>query len=281
MPNEKHTPTPVDASNNVVKLALEGMKDAPWEARIILAIQAISFILIIAAIGTAIFTEPEYGLICIILGMILSFSVIRRLLTILERVSPSINWSREYIDNNKADNEFQEIGKELVKLTDHVSERISSIIGENYPRENIRANIFLPDCKDARDGYIFRLYIPTPLRCNMNRQQEWGIRFRPGQGSSGICFNEGTTRITLTRDFMIDDEFRDRIHPALKWIISIPLMKANNYALAVLNIDGIEREISKDNLNKIAIICEKEAKIIGKRLNKLPMTKLLMESVRA
>ena len=252
------------------------MKPSPWQAIIIIFILASLYILVICILTLVPLNNlhPAYVFISILLVLGFSVYVVRYLIGSLKKQASIEIWSRKYINNSKADKEFQKVGKEFAALLESLIEYILDITNNKFEKENIRGNIFIPDCTNAKDGFVFRLYIPTPLRWNMNRPQEWGIRFHPGEGSTGLCFHEGIRRITLRKDFMISDEFKDSIQPDLKWIISIPLMSGKDYAIGVLNIDGLVQELSKDVLNKIADKCQKEVKSIEKSLCKLPMTNL-------
>ena len=274
MKNDESNQLESKATKGVIKLALEAMKSAPWEAKIIIFIQASLYILVICTLVTLNNAHSVYVIISILLVLGFSFYVVRYFIGSLKKQASIEIWSRKYINNTKADAKFQKVGKEFTALLKNIIEYILDITNNKIEKENIRGNIFIPDCTNAKDGFVFRLYIPTPLRWNMNRQQEWGIRFHPGEGSTGLCFHEGIRRITLRKDFMISDEFKDSIHPDLKWIISIPLMSGKDYAIGVLNIDGMVQELSKDVLNKIVDKCQKEVKSIEKSLCKLPMTNL-------
>jgi len=129
----------------------------------------------------------------------------------------------------------------------------------------------------------------------MKNPSEWKIRFMPGQGSVGTCFNEGQTRVTLDKHFINVEDIKPLIDPNLKWILSIPIMKEGTkekYPIGVLNIDCLKNGIEKRTLDMITskldptikdkIIQIADISTIQQELNKIPKKwKLILQAKRA
>ena len=139
--------------------------------------------------------------------------------------------------------------------------------------ESVRANVFVPEYVLSRHGWACELAMHERLRRQMNRPQEWRIRFAPGQGATGTVFIECQQRIVKRRDFELTDEVRDAVEPDLKWMISTPITDSSGRALAVLNIDGLRYDCDNETvLQPVADLVSQEVKHLHATLDGCPKT---------
>jgi predicted phosphodiesterase len=127
----------------------------------------------------------------------------------------------------------------------------------------VRANIFIADYRQAGDGVGYVLCMAEELRINMNHPSEWHMKFRPGQGATGMVFSEGIQRFSrrLSKEegqwetvFALSEEQKAAIHKDLEWILSLPLKDpASRETLAVLNIDGLDHALNDGILASMAV----------------------------
>jgi hypothetical protein len=139
---------------------------------------------------------------------------------------------------------------------------------------DIRANVFLPDSRSAKKFGLVRLFMPRALRKNMHRSAENRLRLRPGQGLSGTVFLEGRARIVHQREFQLTEKQKKSVHPALKWIVSMPLKHPRtNHTFAVLNIDGLNRQFNDEQLSPLITALEPDLRAFAAELAKQPRIK--------
>jgi hypothetical protein len=149
---------------------------------------------------------------------------------------------------------------------------------QNIADDCVRANVFVPDYVQTRDGWAFELYMHPRLCRHMDRPQEWPVRFAPGQGATGRAFLEAQQKITPRRDFELPDALRDAIHPELKWIISTPVTSSDGVAFAVLNIDGLKLELDKETvLGDIARLIAEELRNAAHTLDACPKVRVTVQ----
>ncbi|ATE61407.1 toll/interleukin-1 receptor domain-containing protein [Thauera sinica] len=145
--------------------------------------------------------------------------------------------------------------------------------------DRVRANVFLPDYHvKGNAGHGFRLFMEPRLRRQMDRPEEFSIRFAPGQGVTATVFDECQQRIIGVREFELTDELRNVIHPDLKWIISTPVMSRDGTALGVLNIDILACELDKETvLEPLGDLIVRELESVQRRLDDQPRTLIRIE----
>jgi len=138
--------------------------------------------------------------------------------------------------------------------------------------DHVRANVFLPEYDTAGNpGQAFRLYMEARLVRQMNRPEEFSVRFAPRQGVTATVFDECQQRIIGIREFQLTDELRSAIHPELKWIVSTPVMSRDGSALAVLNIDILSYDIDKEAvLEPMGKLITRELEGVQRRLDDQP-----------
>lgn len=104
------------------------------------------------------------------------------------------------------------------------------------PQGTIRANLFVP----FRD----ELMIPDGAHHNMDGHPDLSIRIPFGMGSTGRAFKYRTHHIAIFKEHWGDDtlpgELLRKVHPELKWIVSIPLCDPDDGGVfGVMNVDGL------------------------------------------
>jgi hypothetical protein len=261
----------IKSIDSVTSIANEAIKDAPWQAKILVSGQVGSLIVAIVMAVLMFSTKPELGLVAIIIALLPTFIVIYHVSKLLKKTELISIWSRSYVDNQYNEDRFEKIGQELDVARRDSCNYLREKQGIDISLDQIRANIFIPDIYGAKDGYAFELYMPSPLQKNMEHRSEFGIKFKAGQGATGRAFLNGEIKYTFTRDFGIDDEHINAVHEDLKWIISIPIKnKEKGYTLAVLNIDGL-KEIEK--------LTEGSIKKIESEFNSLNMKTLFITHI--
>ena len=137
-------------------------------------------------------------------------------------------------------------------------------------RDNVRANIFLPTMNHDFRGHTFVLKMHPKLMKNMNRAQEHDIYFCLGQGATGYVYQTGTPEFTRAINHRVPDFIAEKLEPTLKWYATFPLKNANGAVLGVLNIDGLDFDVPKDEELHINNIIEKYLKDLGEALDKQP-----------
>jgi hypothetical protein len=142
----------------------------------------------------------------------------------------------------------------------------------------VRACVFVPRYANPPPGWACELFMHERLRRQMNRPDEWNIRFAPGQGATGTVFVECQQRIVKRRNFQLTDELRDAIDPELKWIISSPIKGSGGTALAVLNIDGLKYDCDNETvLQPVADLVSQELKRLQAMLDNYPKTTVTVQ----
>jgi hypothetical protein len=108
-------------------------------------------------------------------------------------------------------------------------------------KNQVRANIFMPDYRHASEGIALELRMPVEFRPGMVDASEWDLAFAPGQGATGEVFLTGSPVLAINRLIGVEDDkdvFDPVIAANLKAIVSLPIAD-NEHAnvVAVLNID--------------------------------------------
>ncbi len=148
--------------------------------------------------------------------------------------------------NTLPDEIKNEIRRVLEYAVMDAAERLS------LPQKLVRANIFGVD-----HHRIMR--IPPGFTYNMNRQEELTVAIPVGYGSTGISFAEESPHIAVFREdwgkSVIADHELKKVHPDLRWIISIPvLLTAENgekKAVWTLNVDGLVEKRTEKQLERV------------------------------
>lgn len=114
---------------------------------------------------------------------------------------------------------------------------------------NVRANVF---------GFVEddMLGILPNMSYNMDHHQEFALRLARGEGSTGNAFTTRHPNIAILRSDWGKDALGDDrpslVHPDLRWIISMPIIAGvEARTIAVLNIDGLRRAPTPDQLREV------------------------------
>lgn len=115
----------------------------------------------------------------------------------------------------------------------------------------IRANYFCP----GADG---QLSIPPGLHFHMAREEELGVRLESGVGSTGIAHAQLKPIVALLENqqwgsAMVPSEVERLLDPRLRWIVSMPVPDPDHHGgvLGILNLDGLDREMTEDTLRTL------------------------------
>lgn len=235
---------------DIAKRLIPGL---PWYVRafifllIILALFIIA-VLIAGAIGS------KNGLIICVLFIILAFVVFLILIKMgikWERTNTRLYPTEEMVKENTivfANQLTDQRKKRILKVLKKVALTVAEAL--NVRSEFVRSNIF---GKDEGDN----LKMITDLTFQMDRTEELSISMPIGYGSTGRCFNSSEPNIAILendwgKDVIEDEELR-KVHPDLKWIISVPVLGGEPLRPAwVLNVDGLyERRTREDLLNAL------------------------------
>lgn len=132
---------------------------------------------------------------------------------------------------------------------------------DRIQNDDVRANVFLFDNRTKSGTDVCTLYMPEDLRKNMLRPKEWELRFKTGQGVTGLVYDLGHHRIThrlsgdrreWEKEFKLNRKQIASIHPELKWIVSFPIkVPGVENVWGVLNVDGLKKDIVDETLEKM------------------------------
>ena len=121
----------------------------------------------------------------------------------------------------------------------------------NLPTERVRSNLFGVDDQD-------QMRMLPGLTFQMDRAEELTISMPVGFGSNGRCFRSGKPNIAILQenwgDAVIEDEELKKVHPDLRWIISVPVFTGADpdRPIWVLNVDGLKERREENDL-RIAV----------------------------
>ncbi len=242
-------------------LAVAAMKNAPWQARILVyvlyLIFGLSFVVLITAPNDA-----ATQIILFALALI-SFVVLYKMMGKQDKrvVLGAGLMNPQKVDDIKKGSDISGMSladyDRAVSLLNEIREKIFRCLSQKQNGisiSGIRANVFLPQESDSGLDYVLNIY--PGLHVNMNNVREREISFGPGEGLTGRVFEEGTPRVAeripseatgWDSTYTLTAEQTSRIHPKLQWILSLPL-KHGKTPIGVLNIDGLQDIVHVDAL---------------------------------
>lgn len=141
----------------------------------------------------------------------------------------------------------------------------------NLSSDLVRSNLFGRDRHD-------RLRMITDLSYQMNHPSELTIEIPVGYGSTGRCFKTCQPNIAVKEDDwgkdVIEDAELRKVHPDLKWIISVPVLGRAKPAqpIWVMNVDGLVEMRHSDDLRKVSLHMLKYSEAISLILGHKPNT---------
>ena len=267
------------AISAIAELAKEMLRDAPIYVRWLSYTAAITAIVLIVLAITFIAKDyPGYALAAFLSAIALlvgaSYLLHRFLRDVRHVISGQPVWQRVVM--KKVDNiqQFRTLGDYVEEIRRTAHEWLKNRGYDSLKNHMIRANIFLPKYGDemTTKGYLFQLYMEPALRRRMDKPEEWDIRFQPGEGGTGVAYQEGSPRTNILRNFQLTEEQKN-----LKWFINIPLRDPTNYTvLGVLNVDGIEQDIDEGTLEQLQEELMDRKQGLEKELANLPKVTLIL-----
>jgi len=139
--------------------------------------------------------------------------------------------------------------------------------------DDVRANIFLPQTTASAGGSGVALGIPSRLCLNMNLAIERDITFQPGEGATGQAYQRGdaliacrdpSTTVPWDAKYRLTPDQVHRIHPELRWVISLPIKADSGSVVGVANVDCLKHEFSYNDLEHCADIAAAFVELMGK-----------------
>lgn len=239
---------------DIAKILAEALKEKTLLPAIV---PAIVLIVLIAAVVTMFFRTEKIGLVFFVLCGLVIFGLFAALFIFRlqvrrqkEKIRTLGGSGLDMLDidntmnlvNRLNDSEKQDIRVILSKAAQDVAEAL------NLDRNLVRSNLFATENN--------RMRIIRELTYNMNRKEELTISMPVGIGSTGRCFKSGKSNIAIFRNRKgwgkntIEDQELRKVHPDLKWIISVPIFVGGEEVrpILVLNVDGLEKRRSKGEL---------------------------------
>ncbi len=115
-------------------------------------------------------------------------------------------------------------------------------------KEFLRSNIFVPTGSGT-------LKIPRGLHHNMMKADELTIEIPEGYGASGHAFQQRTAVIARAKggwgQYVLSPKEMVKLHPDLKWIVSLPIPDSTGNVLGVANVDCLEHDRSAEELRPL------------------------------
>jgi hypothetical protein len=256
--NKKDKPS-LKIISGLLEIAKELIPGLPWPIK--------AFILLVIIIGLFVFLfvvglEVKYKLLLFILFLLSVFVVFMIIL----------KWSRHIVNRYPGE---EMIGENTIVLANQLNKEqkdgVCKILKEvvlevakvlNLSSNLVRSNLF---GKDEHNS----LRMIRDLTFQMDRFAELTISMPVGYGSTGRCFSTCQSNIAvLANDWgkdVIEDEELKKVHPDLKWIISIPVLGGNEMTkpIWVLNVDGLQERKHPDELRSALSQMFKYSKLIS------------------
>ncbi len=201
-------------------------------------------------------------------------------------------WSRAVLKLPLPDKKIDELVEALGSIRDAailwLRKRRTDI---DLKEEQVRANIFLADYQQADVRAPFHLFMPERLRLNMAGHPDANIRFRPGQGLTGVVFFENGLKYAQTiatptghqfdEVYQLTKEQKESLHPQLRWIASLalnitPPEGGPRKAVGVLNVDGLTHLYNPDDLNLLLAALTLKVAAVSDKLAGLPMARIVL-----
>jgi hypothetical protein len=292
--------------STIKDVAVEAMKDARPREKLVVALCV--FIAVICLAACPFFTgSPWMALTCILVAfLIFAFAI---WVVFAWGVPPAVVaadahgaqaaaagrvvWSRMIPRLPISDDGVDKIRASIEAVR---NEAFAHVIRKNkkVSLEDIRVNVFLPNCLSAPGSEICVLSIHKDLQVGMDGHDDLNIQFRPGQGLTGQVFaSGGKPRIAMTlkdedgasafdETHQLTARQKAIAHPELRWIVSFPLAVpmeggVRRSVCAVLNVDGLRHEVKKEHLLQLCATLSPQAMLLSDTFEHLP--KLLVSVV--
>lgn len=141
-----------------------------------------------------------------------------------------------------------------------------------FDTRHVRVNLFVPNFDKCVEGGMARLMIPNGLHSHMYHTPELNLELGINEGCTGKAYTTGKTCTWVEGEgkFNLTSEHNSEVHPSLKWIVSQPIVNANDQVMAVLNIDGIIHEFTGEDLALMIAAISPEIIALQERIKKEP-----------
>ncbi|MCJ7646049.1 hypothetical protein MUO65_03980 [bacterium] len=257
--NRKDKPS-LSIISGLLEIAKELVPGLPWPIK--------AFILLVIIIGFFVFLfvvglEVKYRLLLFILYLLLVCVIFMIILNKWSRHSVNRYPGEEMIGENTIvlANQLNKEQKEGVcNILKEVALEVAKVL--NLSSNLVRSNLF---GKDEHNS----LRMIRDLMFQMDRFAELTISMPVGYGSTGRCFSTCEPNIAVLennwgKDVLEDEELK-KVHPDLKWIISIPVLGGNEITkpIWVLNVDGLQERKRPDELRSALSQMFKYSKLIS------------------
>jgi predicted nucleotide-binding protein len=139
--------------------------------------------------------------------------------------------------------------------------------------DHVRANVFLPDYREAKSGHghVFELRMDPRLTVNMLRSEE-RPRLPPRCGATGWAFEERDRHITRDPLFNLPEKqrpfFEGKKDP--RWIVSEPLKTDKDQVFGVFNLDGLKHSFDDRVLGRMAEQLSEKVQALADQLANQP-----------
>jgi hypothetical protein len=168
--------------------------------------------------------------------------------------------------------------------------------------QHVRANVFLAKTDQMQESGALVLIIPRQMHDNMSNFKDRDIKILPHEGLTGRTFTLGEacgataildgagklnwSKVALfpTRPssdewerFTLSEEQNALIGSRLRWIVSFPLKydgEGHDKTFGVLNIDGIDDQLTVDDMRSLAGSIEPNVAAFAKQLGELPKVRI-------
>jgi hypothetical protein len=277
---------PLAELGKFAKVSIVKLSERPDPLVGILMLGFIFAFLTLAIIGAALVADrPIWGWILIavcIITLLLTFAILSSKASSKSKIASDAHeyrgyWERDIPDPVCIKNIQHFLSEVLHDIRDRAHYLLITEYGYlNYKKSNIRANIFFPD-ELGKGGIAYQLNRPPSLKDTDLPKRDDTFILPPTLGSSGMVFETGKPNITIDRLFNLPD-WDGLLGDELKWMITLPIKSGDTAPLAILNIDGIEEQISEDIIRKIAMDLRIQNLLnsINVKVDSLPKIKLII-----
>lgn len=250
----KKPPSTIEAIKKIAEIAQEGMRDSPPTHRAIIAMSVIGAI--IAIVASMALIQMDYPIIAMVMiGMstilLLIGMVLITLVHLKRKAKREARWLRFVPDILAVLERGDQYRTRLEQIRDRAASLLTERAGfDDITDDSVRANIFLADYEKVEGGVACELFMPEGLRLRMHDPDEWGLRFKPGEGVTGRTFLGQQARIEAS-DYNLNPLLLKLVTIDLSMILSIPLNHPRHgYTMAVLNVDVLDPDRSHDDLRE-------------------------------
>ena len=236
----------LEVLGDIGKILAEGVRQHPFLAAIVLVLLIVAIILLLFRgrdmLGLFIFLAC-FCIVSIVVIFYLQVQAQKQRNTKLPTVTVRSSADTTRLVDRLTLDQKRDLLTALRGATHDVAEDL------NISMSLVRANLFGVN----KNGQMKML---RNLTFNMNREEELSVSIPVGYGSTGRSFQSGKANIAIFREDwgkdVIEDEELRKVHPDLRWIISVPVLGTGSGAgpIWVLNVDGLKEGREEKELLK-------------------------------